>query len=292
MIYLIAMIPALGWGFMPIITTKVGGSPVNQMFGLAAGASVIGVITYLIFRPAITAPQFWFTFAIGIFWSTAQVGQFVSFKRMGVSSTIPMSTAFQLIGSCVLGILFFGNWPGSRQKIIGLIALVVVMIGVLMTSVSDDVEESRITPKNVLYLLVTTAGYLAYSTFPNMAIVKSVSPTALLLPETLGILTGATIYAFLKDPHSFRQREQYLNITSGLAWGIAGLTYIFAGQGLGVSTAQLFTTVGCIYGTYGGIYILHEKKSRREYTWITFGSILIVLASAVTGFIAQLAVLL
>ncbi|MGN5602115.1 GRP family sugar transporter, partial [Limosilactobacillus fermentum] len=67
---------------------------------------------------------------------------------------------------------------------------------------------------------------------------------------------------------------------------------IFAGQGLGVSTAQLFTTVGCIYGTYGGIYILHEKKSRREFTWITFGSILIVLASAVTGFIAQLAVLL
>jgi len=33
---LIALIPALGWGIMPLITGKIGGSPANQMFGIGA----------------------------------------------------------------------------------------------------------------------------------------------------------------------------------------------------------------------------------------------------------------
>ena len=30
MIYLLALIPAIGWGAMPLITGKIGGSPVNK----------------------------------------------------------------------------------------------------------------------------------------------------------------------------------------------------------------------------------------------------------------------
>ena len=29
---IIALLPALGWGLMPLITGKVGGSPSNQIF--------------------------------------------------------------------------------------------------------------------------------------------------------------------------------------------------------------------------------------------------------------------
>ncbi|MCT3442215.1 sugar transporter, partial [Limosilactobacillus fermentum] len=32
--YLIALIPALGWGLMPLITGKMGGSEANQIFGI------------------------------------------------------------------------------------------------------------------------------------------------------------------------------------------------------------------------------------------------------------------
>ena len=48
MAYLIALIPALGWGFMPLITGKVGGSEANQIFGIGAGASLVGLIAFLI----------------------------------------------------------------------------------------------------------------------------------------------------------------------------------------------------------------------------------------------------
>lgn len=32
--YLIALIPALGWGLMPLITGEMGGSEANQISGL------------------------------------------------------------------------------------------------------------------------------------------------------------------------------------------------------------------------------------------------------------------
>ncbi|GAA3191662.1 hypothetical protein GCM10020008_10830 [Lentilactobacillus kefiri DSM 20587 = JCM 5818] len=39
---IIALLPALGWGLMPLITGKVGGSPSNQIFGIGAGTTIIG----------------------------------------------------------------------------------------------------------------------------------------------------------------------------------------------------------------------------------------------------------
>ncbi|KRM36809.1 hypothetical protein FD34_GL000047 [Limosilactobacillus pontis DSM 8475] len=58
MSYLIALIPALGWGFMPLITGKIGGSAVNQMFGIGAGATIIGLIAFVIGHPAVSTTAF------------------------------------------------------------------------------------------------------------------------------------------------------------------------------------------------------------------------------------------
>ena len=41
--YLLALIPAIGWGIMPLITGKIGGSTINQMFGIGAGATIVGL---------------------------------------------------------------------------------------------------------------------------------------------------------------------------------------------------------------------------------------------------------
>lgn len=81
--YLIALIPALGWGLMPLITGKMGGSEANQIFGIGAGASIVGIIAFLITQPTVSAGAFIFSMVCGALWSTAQIGQFVSFKRMG-----------------------------------------------------------------------------------------------------------------------------------------------------------------------------------------------------------------
>ena len=264
MVYLLALIPALGWGLMPLITGKIGGSAVNQMFGIGAGATIIGLVAYAVTQPTVSTTAFWFSVLCGALWTIGQVGQFVSFKRMGVSNTMPLSTVLQLVGNSLIGVIIFGEWHSSRALTIGFVALAIVIVGALMTSVSDSNSDKKVTASNFIFLLVTTIGYWVYSAFPKIPIVANESAQGIFLPEMLGILLGSVIYALCSgNASSFKQKEQYLNILGGLSWGIAAFAYIFSAKALGVTEAFIFTQLNVIIATFGGIWILHEHKSHR-----------------------------
>ncbi|MDD6893504.1 MAG: GRP family sugar transporter [Lactobacillus sp.] len=285
MAYLIALIPALGWGFMPLITGKVGGSEANQIFGIGAGASLVGLIAFLIIHPQVSMKAFLFSLLCGALWSTAQVGQFVSFKRIGVSNTVPLSTVFQLVGNSMIGVVIFGEWHSARALTIGFIALAIVIIGAMMTSFTDRSGGQNVTSKDVLFLLVTTIGYWIYSSFPKMPILAHEDSVGIFLPEVLGILLGAIIYDLASgNAKAFTQKEQYTNILAGISWGIAAFAYIFAARMIGVTVAFVFTQLNVIIATFGGILVLHEHKSPRESKFTFWGIVLIVIGSIATAF--------
>ena len=285
MAYLIALIPALGWGFMPLITGKVGGSEANQIFGFGAGASLVGLIAFLIIHPQVSMKAFLFSLLCGALWSTAQVGQFVSFKRIGVSNTVPLSTVFQLVGNSIIGVVIFGEWHSARALTIGFIALAIVIIGAMMTSFTDRSGGQNVTSKDVLFLLVTTIGYWIYSSFPKMPILAHEDSVGIFLPEVLGILLGAIIYDLASgNAKAFAQKEQYTNILAGISWGIAAFAYIFAARMIGVTVAFVFTQLNVIIATFGGILVLHEHKSPRESKFTFWGIVLIVIGSIATAF--------
>lgn len=285
MVYLLALIPALGWGLMPLITGKIGGSAVNQMFGIGAGATIIGLVAYAVTQPTVSTTAFWFSVLCGALWTIGQVGQFVSFKRMGVSNTMPLSTVLQLVGNSLIGVIIFGEWHSARALTIGFVALAIVIVGALMTSVSDSNSDKKVTASNFIFLLVTTIGYWVYSAFPKIPIVANESAQGIFLPEMLGILLGSVIYALCSgNASSFKQKEQYLNILGGLSWGIAAFAYIFSAKTLGVTEAFIFTQLNVIIATFGGIWILHEHKSHREMAYTIWGIVLIVVGSIATAF--------
>lgn len=285
MAYLIALIPALGWGFMPLITGKVGGSEANQIFGIGAGASLVGLIAFLLIHPQVSMKAFLFSLLCGALWSTAQVGQFVSFKRIGVSNTVPLSTVFQLVGNSIIGVVIFGEWHSAWALTIGFIALAVVIIGAMMTSFTDHSNGQSVTTKDVLFLLVTTIGYWIYSSFPKMPILAHEDSVGIFLPEVLGILLGAIIYDLASgNAKAFTQKEQYTNILAGISWGIAAFAYIFAARMIGVTVAFVFTQLNVIIATFGGILVLHEHKSPRESKFTFWGIVLIVIGSIATAF--------
>lgn len=285
MVYLLALIPALGWGLMPLITGKIGGSAVNQMFGIGAGATIIGLVAYAVTQPTVSTTAFWFSVLCGALWTIGQVGQFVSFKRMGVSNTMPLSTVLQLVGNSLIGVIIFGEWHSARALTIGFVALAIVIVGALMTSVSDSNSDKKVTASNFIFLLVTTIGYWVYSAFPKIPIVANESAQGIFLPEMLGILLGSVIYALCSgNASSFKQKEQYLNILGGLSWGIAAFAYIFSVKALGVTEAFIFTQLNVIIATFGGIWILHEHKSHREMAYTIWGIVLIVVGSIATAF--------
>ena len=285
MAYLIALIPALGWGFMPLITGKVGGSEANQIFGIGAGASLVGLIAFLLIHPQVSMKVFLFSLLCGALWSTAQVGQFVSFKRIGVSNTVPLSTVFQLVGNSIIGVLIFGEWHSARALTIGFIALAIVIVGAMMTSFTDRSNGQSVTTKDVLFLLVTTIGYWIYSSFPKMPILAHEDSVGIFLPEVLGILLGAIIYDLASgNAKAFTQKEQYTNILAGISWGIAAFAYIFAARMIGVTVAFVFTQLNVVIATFGGILVLHEHKSPRESKFTFWGIVLIVIGSIATAF--------
>lgn len=285
---LIALIPAIGWGIFPLIASKTGGNPSNQILGTGLGATLVGLLVFIFTKPAMDMQSFIIAFIAGALWTIGQLGQFVSMRpeRMGVTTTMPISTGLQLVGNSIIGMLFLGDWKGVQAKTLGIIALAIVVLGVILTAKTDDRDGGTASVKDVLFLGVTTIGYWVYSSFPNLPQVKEVSPQSLFLPETLGILCGASLYVlFSKQSKEFSAKSTWLGMIPGAAWGIAAYAYIFSAQANGSTTAFIFTQLCVLISTIGGMVFLHEKKTATELKFTIAGLALIVIGSVMTGFI-------
>lgn len=106
---LIGLIPALAWGILPLVVTKIGGKPINQIIGTTFGTLMMALFVWLIMRPEIGLGPFWITFLSGASWALGQFLQYMAFKRVGVSKAMPISTGLQLVGTFLLGVLAFGE---------------------------------------------------------------------------------------------------------------------------------------------------------------------------------------
>lgn len=48
--FLIGLLPALFWGFTPVLVSKLGGKPINQQLGTSFGCAVLALAVLIIFR--------------------------------------------------------------------------------------------------------------------------------------------------------------------------------------------------------------------------------------------------
>ena len=166
---IIALLPAIGWGIMPWIVNKVPASkPSNQILGVGLGATLVGIIVTIAKQPATSLPVFLISLLSGAFWTIGQIGQFISFTKIGVSKTMPISTGLQLVGNTLIGALIFSEWHSQNDFLFGSIALLIIIVGVILTAYTEkDADESKkATKKDFLFLILTTVGYLVYSAFP------------------------------------------------------------------------------------------------------------------------------
>ncbi|EEJ72983.1 GRP family sugar transporter [Lactobacillus ultunensis] len=285
MALLIALINIVGWGLIPL---TVKGSPASQIAGMGIGASASALVIYLFTRPAFDTATWVVAFIAGMLWAIGQMGQFISFTRIGVSGTIPLSAGFQLVGNSLIGVLIFGEWPTTIAKIIGFVALALVVIGIVLSSRSDDKESGDANAKNIAFLLVTTIGFWIYSSFPKL-IAKDINPNVngldYILPEMLGVLVGTMIYVVGSHQTKVYQNKMlWRNSIAGIEFGVGTLFYLFSVQQNGVTDAFIYSQLCSVISTFGGIWFLHESKSKREMIYIVVGLIFIVGGSILTGF--------
>lgn len=280
---LVALIPALGWGIQPLILAKLGGKPTNQILGTGIGALIVGLIVQLGFSPtSISLPVILISLASGAFWVIGQTGQYRALETLGVSKTMPITTGLQLVGTSLISVIAFGEWPGIINKLIGLVAIILLIIGAALTSINDDKSASQSTRQGILILLSTSIGYWVYSALPRMV---DASGLAIFFPQMLGVFIGALIYVLIKSPGTITKKKSWQTSIIGLTFSISALAYIFSAQANGVATAFIITQLNVVVATIGGLVILKEKKTSHELKNTIFGLFLIVLGSVITVFI-------
>lgn len=285
---LIGLGPLIGWGIYPTIASKFGGKPVNQILGSTIGTLIFAII-YNQFGH-LGFPQgkdLLLAILSGIGWAVAQVITFYSFTLIGSSRAMPVTTAFQLLGASLWGVVALGDWPTMIDKVVGFVALAVIILGAWMTVWSEHKtkEDSNSLRKAVIVLLIGEIGYWAYSAAPQAA---SINGKQAFLPQAIGMVIVGVIYGIItmarKQGNPFAQKVTYKQIISGFFFAFAALTYLISAQPNmnGLATGFILSQTSVVLATLTGIWFLGQKKTHREMAVTVGGLVLIIAAAAIT----------
>lgn len=283
---LIGLIPALAWGILPLVVTKIGGKPINQIIGTTFGTLMMALFVWLIMRPEIGLGPFWITFLSGASWALGQFLQYMAFKRVGVSKAMPISTGLQLVGTSLLGVLAFGEWGEGSEKLIGFSALLLIIVGITLTTIksvkmkAENADHSSVFMTMSIFL-VSTLGYVGYSAFPRIA---NVSGWQGFFPQALGMASMSVLLAMgTIGTKVFKEKTTWFNLLSGVIFSIAALTYLISAQKNGVTTGFTLSQMNVVIATLGGIVILKEHKTKQELIFTFIGLALVIVGGAVIG---------
>lgn len=269
---------------LPLIVSQLGGRPINQIFGTAVGTLIASIVVQLIVHPAINVTSIIMAMIAGAFWIIGQLGQYTGYANVGVSKTMPISTGLQLVGTSLVGVFLFGEWGTTFAKLVGGLGVLLLVVGVIMTSIQDRQEAAGGNQRRtIVMLIVTTIGFIVFNAIPKAL---SASGIAIFLPESVGMIVAVVVYMLVSSQGRIvAERASWLNIIGGLVFSVASLTYIVSVSQNGVNTAFVVSQLSVVLSTLGGMAFLHERKSRRELALTLSGLVLIVIGAVVTTLI-------
>lgn len=286
---LVGLGPLIGWGIFPTIASKFGGRPSNQILGATLGTLIFALIFNM--TQGIALPMghdLLFAILSGIGWASAQILTFYSFTLIGSSRAMPITTAFQLLGASLWGVIALGDWPSAMDKIIGALALVLIILGAWMTVWSEhkNTEHQAHLQKAVLILAVGEIGYWAYSAAPQAT---NLTGMQAFLPQAIGMVLVAVVYDFYNhfktnEPLALQETVSYKQIFSGFFFAFAALTYLISAQPdmNGLATGFILSQTSVVLATLTGIYFLKQAKTKKEMTVTILGLVLIIFAASLT----------
>ncbi|MCI2955325.1 ribose transporter RbsU [Staphylococcus caprae] len=286
---LIGLGPLLGWGLFPTIASKFGGRPVNQIFGATVGTLIFAIVLALVKGIGIPGGMaLVFSIISGAGWAFGQIITFKAFELVGSSRAMPITTAFQLLGASLWGVFALGNWPGVANKVVGFVALIVILIGARMTVWTEKSEQeySQNLRKAVILLLIGEIGYWVYSAAPQATDIGGLKA---FLPQAIGMVLVAVIYTLMnmQKGNAFKEAVSWKQIISGFFFAFAALTYLISAQPNmnGLATGFVLSQTSVVLATLTGIFFLNQKKTPKELMITIVGLVLILIAASVTVFI-------
>ncbi|EEM83041.1 RhaT/GlcU family sugar-proton symporter [Bacillus thuringiensis] len=278
---LLAILPALFWGSIVLFNVKLGGGPYSQILGTTLGALVFSIGVYIFIKPVLTPVVIIIGIISGLFWALGQANQLKSIDLIGVSKTMPISTGMQLVSTTLFGVIVFHEWSTTTSVVLGVLALLCIIIGIVLTSLQSkeekNDEQTGNFKKGIVMLLISTLGYLVYVVIIRLF---GIDGWSALLPQAIGMVLGGILLTFKNQPLN---KYAIRNIIPGLIWA-AGNMFLFISQPrVGVATSFSLSQMGIVISTLGGIFILGEKKTKRQFIAIVIGIIFIIAAGIMLG---------
>ncbi|PFR62198.1 glucose transporter GlcU [Bacillus cereus] len=278
---LLAILPALFWGSIVLFNVKLGGGPYSQVLGTTLGALVFSIGVYIFIKPVLTPMVIIIGIISGLFWALGQANQLKSIDLIGVSKTMPISTGMQLVSTTLFGVIVFHEWSTTTSVVLGVLALLCIIIGIVLTSLQSKEEKNNEQTgnfkKGIVILLISTLGYLVYVVIIRLF---GIDGWSALLTQAIGMVLGGILLTFKHQPFN---KYAIRNIIPGLIWA-AGNMFLFISQPrVGVATSFSLSQMGIVISTLGGIFILGEKKTKRQFIAIVIGIIFIIAAGIMLG---------
>ncbi|WP_348619774.1 GRP family sugar transporter [Paenibacillus polymyxa] len=267
--FIIAFIPAVGWGVMPILAHITKASPREQLTGTVIGAVLFALCLYIIHPTSLAQIHFVVSFISGIFWAAGQLLQFQAFQKVSVSIAIPVICGLQLIGTTLFAALILGEWITGYQYGIGVGSLLCILAGVLLTSYQGkSAGLSKPLPVPIIIMLVCSG--LALSSYVVINQFFHISGLSVILPQSLGMLCSAMVMN-LKGKKRLRFSLVVHNLPTGLVWSIANLALFISNGLIGMAASFPISQASIAIACVGSILIFKEKKSPKEWIGILAG---------------------
>lgn len=277
--FLYALIPALTWGSLVLVSEKLGGNSYNQTLGITIGSLLFAIVMSFI-NPPEWSTLIWIVGIIsGIGWAFGQLFQFNSVKEMGVSKTVPISTGLQILGNTVFAVVVFKEWNTTATIILGVIAIIFLIAGVLLTSYGDSKGKNEGSmKKGIVYLIISTAGFVTY-----VIVVRwfDIDGWSAILPQAIGMFIAAFLLSIKHKPFN---KYAGRNILTGIMWATGNIGLLLANPKVGVAIAFSFSQMGIVISTLGGIFLLGEKKSKKQMMFVIIGCVLVIAGGVMIGF--------
>lgn len=281
---LIGLLPAIGWGLLPIFTGVFGGKPINQLFGTSLGGFIVALLIFGFSQPTLNLKIVILCVISGMLWSFGQITQYMAFKEIGVSSSMPISTGLQLIGNSLIGVAVFGEWKTKTTILLGFFALILIILGIILTTFSEkkDDEKKKNLIRGIFYLIIGSFGYMGYSFFPRWGQIDGWSA---ILPQTTGMVIMTFIFMLLPmfrdNTNPIKDSASYKNLITGFSFGFAAFAYLISIKLNGIANGFTLSQMCVVISTILGVFVLKELKTKKELIYTFTGLVVVIIGGLI-----------
>lgn len=286
---LIALLPSLLFGPLSILIVKAGGDNRQQTLGVISGGVIIALVSVPFFAQGLTLGASVVAFISGMLLAAGIHYQIESFRHVGVSRAMPISTAGQIVVLSLMGVIMFGEWRQGAALPVGLAGVFLVTAGVVL---ANWTEKQTLPGRRVRWgrglwaLAISTFGLTTYILLLRW---YDVDPAQAFLPLTLGALAGALIVTTprltpaLGTVDTRWSKGTLRQFVPGLIWGTGVLVLQISIARVGVSTGFTLSQLGVVIAAAGGVLVLKETRTRTEIWMMALGIALLIGGAVLVG---------